>query len=195
MVNLKHLYFAPRIADPLATTIFKKCTFQLESFTWVGEGCQEALLNHFLPTQHRLSHLVITSDSESKRVTPALPGDLCPSLTSIVCPLSDFVSISAGRHITALDICNAGSRRSLRVDLMEEAERRAYTAGLMKIQYLCLSSLSTFQKSTIGITFQCLTMLEVYGWKIIEQVGFKYMCNLYLHRAILTNSTRFWTAT
>ncbi|KAF5329493.1 hypothetical protein D9619_009503 [Psilocybe cf. subviscida] len=160
MVNLKNLYFSALVDHPSAPMIFRNCTFELESFTWVGIDGVEALYSRLLPTQHRLLHLNIDCTSDT------LPHGLCPSLMSIACPLSELVRIAAGRAITALRVTesSAYSKPMPRAELMTTAERKAYIAALAKIRYLRLWALPEFQKSTMGITFHSVTMLEVRDW-------------------------------
>lgn len=165
MRSLKNLYFTAAVHHPSAPTILQKCTFQLESFTWMGVGSEETLYSTFLPTQRELLHLDINSDSSNNK--PVLPDELCLSLTSVACSLSDLARIFAERPIVALHVASSTADvvRPPRVDLMDAAERDAYLTALGRIKYLRLSTLPQFQRFTSGIKLHGVTLLELRVWQ------------------------------
>lgn len=165
MRSLKNLYFTAAVHHPSAPKILQKCTFQLESFTWMGVGSEETLYSTFLPTQRELLHLDINSDSSNNK--PVLPDELCLSLKSVACSLSDLARISAERPIVALHVASSTADvvRPPRVDLMDAAERDTYLTALGRIKYLRLSTLPQFQRFTSGIKLRGVTLLELRVWQ------------------------------
>lgn len=173
MANLKHLKFSPLIFRPSAPTLLQRCTFQLESLVWTGNGSEEELYASFLPSQQSLLHLNINSDSYSDR--SALPDGLCQSITSIACSLSDFARVSAARRITALQVANNREdiAHPLRGDVMSSAGLEACLAALNKVQLLRLWALPRFHRITSGSVLRNITLLHVRNWTV--QVGFELL--------------------
>jgi hypothetical protein len=164
MVNLKTLKFRPFVYHPSAPMILRKCTFQLESLTWMGIGSEETLYSSFLPTQRSLLHLNINSDIYNDR--PALPDGLCPFLKSVSCSLSDLARISAMRPVTILHVANSSADISRPPRNVSAAEREWCVAALRKIKYLRLWNLLQFQQFTSSIMFPEVTVLQLRVWPL-----------------------------
>ncbi|KAF5328080.1 hypothetical protein D9619_013644 [Psilocybe cf. subviscida] len=166
MVNLKNIYFKPSWDHPSAPILLKHCTFQLESFTWMGKGNEERLFGEFLPNQPGLLHLDINTTSfDEKKV---LPNGLCPTLVSVSCTFSGFAQIAENRPITAFHIVNSiqDIARPIHVEKRSPPEKQQYLMALKRLKYLHLWSLSQFQPLTSGVSLDNVIVLELTLWQV-----------------------------
>ncbi|KAF5328102.1 hypothetical protein D9619_013613 [Psilocybe cf. subviscida] len=166
MVNLKNFDFTPLVEHPSTPKIFRKCTFQLESLNWGGYGSEKVLYTSFLPTQRSLMHLNINAETYNEPDGSPLPDGFCPSLVSVAFSLPDLARISARRAIVALHVIKSpvDMGRPPHTDLMSHYERERCIAAMKGIQKLRIRELAQFHRSTNGITFHNVTLLQLGVW-------------------------------
>ncbi|KAF5318524.1 hypothetical protein D9619_011073 [Psilocybe cf. subviscida] len=166
MINLKTLYFEPSSSHASAPTLLQNCTFQLGSFTWIGEGSEEWLFDQFLTSQPSLLHLQIKStnyhDDEKH-----LPDNVCPALVSVACTFSGFAKVAKNRPITAFHMVTSalGIEHPVHIEKKSPGERQQYLIALDRLKYLHLSSLFDFQPFASEISLDNVIVVELGIWR------------------------------
>ncbi|KAF5329616.1 hypothetical protein D9619_009246 [Psilocybe cf. subviscida] len=162
MTELKNFEFMPSCEDdPLATDFLKGGKFLLESFKWRGGMNAERLVKEFLPSQHRLLHLDIYSDTQDKETL--LPDNLCPDLVSVACTFSNFGKIAQSRPISAFHIVIAiqDIMFPVHLDNRSSMEREQCFLALKRLKYLHLCPLPHFKQLMGGICLNNIIVLEL----------------------------------